>query len=46
MGVVVSGSTPAELAATFKADIDKWGPIIKENGSASVIESDSRESNA
>jgi tripartite-type tricarboxylate transporter receptor subunit TctC len=29
---VVSGSTPAELAATFKADIDKWGPIIKENG--------------
>jgi tripartite-type tricarboxylate transporter receptor subunit TctC len=32
MGVVVSGSTPAELAATFKADIDKWGPIIKENG--------------
>jgi tripartite-type tricarboxylate transporter receptor subunit TctC len=32
MGVVVSGSTPAELAATFKADIEKWGPIIKENG--------------
>ncbi|HKA78764.1 MAG TPA: tripartite tricarboxylate transporter substrate binding protein [Xanthobacteraceae bacterium] len=32
MGVVVAGSTPAELAATFKADIEKWGPIIKENG--------------
>ena len=32
MGVVVAGSTPAELAATFNADIEKWGPIIKENG--------------
>jgi tripartite-type tricarboxylate transporter receptor subunit TctC len=32
MGVVVAGSTPAELAATFRADIEKWGPIIKENG--------------
>jgi tripartite-type tricarboxylate transporter receptor subunit TctC len=32
MGVVVVGSTPAELAAQFKADIEKWGPIIKENG--------------
>lgn len=32
MGVVVVGSTPAELAAQFKADIEKWGPIIKDNG--------------
>ena len=32
MGVVVVGSTPAGLAAQFKADIEKWGPIIKENG--------------
>jgi tripartite-type tricarboxylate transporter receptor subunit TctC len=32
MGVVVVGSTPAELAAQFRADIEKWGPIIKENG--------------
>ena len=32
MGVVVVGSTPAELAAQFKADIEKWGPIIKEAG--------------
>jgi tripartite-type tricarboxylate transporter receptor subunit TctC len=32
MGVVVVGSSPAELAAQFKADIEKWGPIIKENG--------------
>jgi tripartite-type tricarboxylate transporter receptor subunit TctC len=32
MGVVVVGSSPAELAAQFKADIEKWGPIIKEAG--------------
>ena len=32
MGVVVVGSTPAELAAQVKADIEKWGPIIKEAG--------------
>jgi tripartite-type tricarboxylate transporter receptor subunit TctC len=31
MGVVVVGSTPAELAAQVKADIAKWGPVIKEN---------------
>jgi tripartite-type tricarboxylate transporter receptor subunit TctC len=29
MGVVVVGSTPAELSAQFKADVAKWGPIIK-----------------
>jgi tripartite-type tricarboxylate transporter receptor subunit TctC len=32
MGVVVVGSSPAELAAQFKADIEKWGPIIKAAG--------------
>ncbi len=32
IGVVVVGSTPAELAAQFRADIEKWGPIIKEAG--------------
>jgi tripartite-type tricarboxylate transporter receptor subunit TctC len=32
MGVVVVGSTPAELAAQVRADIEKWGPIIKEAG--------------
>jgi tripartite-type tricarboxylate transporter receptor subunit TctC len=32
LGVVVIGSTPAELAATLKSEMDKWGPIIKEAG--------------
>jgi tripartite-type tricarboxylate transporter receptor subunit TctC len=32
MGVVVVASTPAEHAAHFKAEIAKWGPIIKEAG--------------
>jgi tripartite-type tricarboxylate transporter receptor subunit TctC len=32
MGVVVAGSTPGELAEAFKADVAKWGPIIKETG--------------
>jgi tripartite-type tricarboxylate transporter receptor subunit TctC len=32
MGVVVVGSTPAELAAHFKAEMAKWGPVIKEAG--------------
>lgn len=32
LGVVVSGSTPAELAAFLKAEMDKWGPVIKEAG--------------
>jgi len=31
-GVVVIGSTPAELAAFLKAEMDKWGPVIKEAG--------------
>ena len=32
MGVAVVGSTPAELAAQVKADIAKWGPVIKAAG--------------
>jgi len=32
LGVVVVGSTPAELADTMTADMTKWGPIIKESG--------------
>jgi tripartite-type tricarboxylate transporter receptor subunit TctC len=32
LGVVVIGSTPAELAAYLKSEIDKWGPVIKEAG--------------
>jgi tripartite-type tricarboxylate transporter receptor subunit TctC len=32
LGVVVIGSTPAELAATLKSEMDKWGPVIKEAG--------------
>jgi tripartite-type tricarboxylate transporter receptor subunit TctC len=32
LGVVVVGSTPAELAAFLKAEMDKWGPVIKEAG--------------
>jgi tripartite-type tricarboxylate transporter receptor subunit TctC len=30
LGIVVVGSTPAELAAFLKAEIDKWGPVIKD----------------
>ena len=32
LGVSVVGSTPAELAAFLKAEMDKWGPVIKEAG--------------
>ena len=32
LGVVVRGSTPVELAAFLKAEMDKWGPVIKEAG--------------
>jgi tripartite-type tricarboxylate transporter receptor subunit TctC len=32
LGVGVVGSTPAELGAFLKAEMDKWGPIIKEAG--------------
>jgi tripartite-type tricarboxylate transporter receptor subunit TctC len=29
LGVVVIGSTPQELGAHLKAEMDKWGPVIK-----------------
>ena len=29
LGYVIGGSTSAELSALLKAEIDKWGPIIK-----------------
>jgi tripartite-type tricarboxylate transporter receptor subunit TctC len=32
LGVVVQGSTPAELGAYLKAEMDKWGPVIKAAG--------------
>jgi tripartite-type tricarboxylate transporter receptor subunit TctC len=32
MGVVVVGSTPRELADAVKADVVKWGPVIKDAG--------------
>jgi tripartite-type tricarboxylate transporter receptor subunit TctC len=32
LGVAVKGSTPAELAAFLKAEMDKWGPVIKAAG--------------
>ena len=32
LGVVVRGSTPNELAAFLKAEMGKWGPVIKEAG--------------
>jgi tripartite-type tricarboxylate transporter receptor subunit TctC len=28
-GVVIKGSTPAELAAFLDAELDKWGRVIK-----------------
>ena len=32
LGVRVIGSTPAELGAFLKSEMDKWGPIIKSAG--------------
>jgi tripartite-type tricarboxylate transporter receptor subunit TctC len=32
LGVVVVGSTPAELATFLKAEMDKWAPVIKDAG--------------
>ena len=29
LGVVVIGSTPQELGAHLKAEMDKWGPVVK-----------------
>ena len=28
-GIVVTGSTPGELAAFLRAELDKWGRVIK-----------------
>jgi tripartite-type tricarboxylate transporter receptor subunit TctC len=32
LGMVVVGSTPEELGRFHKAEMDKWGPVIKEGG--------------
>ncbi len=32
LGVLVAGSTPQELAALLKSEMDKWGPVIKAAG--------------
>ena len=32
LGVVVVGSTSAELATFLRAEMDKWAPVIKEAG--------------
>ncbi len=32
MGLEAKSSTPAELAATLKADTERWGPIVKTIG--------------
>jgi tripartite-type tricarboxylate transporter receptor subunit TctC len=32
LGVLVKGSTPEELGGLMKADMEKWGPIIKAAG--------------
>jgi tripartite-type tricarboxylate transporter receptor subunit TctC len=32
LGVLVASSTPEELAALLKSEMDKWGPIIKTAG--------------
>ena len=32
MGVTPIGSTPSELADQIRADMERWGPLIKEAG--------------
>ena len=32
LGVIVAGSSPAELAAFLQREMDKWGPVIKAAG--------------
>src|SRR5262249_25612978 len=32
LGVIVVGSTPEELGAHLKTEIEKWGPVIREAG--------------
>jgi tripartite-type tricarboxylate transporter receptor subunit TctC len=35
LGVLVAGSTAAELAAHLKSEMERWGPVIKEAGISS-----------
>jgi len=35
-GMEATGTTPAELATTLKADYDRWGPVIKASGFTSA----------
>jgi tripartite-type tricarboxylate transporter receptor subunit TctC len=30
VGVAVVGSTPAKLSAFLEAEMDKWGPVVKD----------------
>ena len=32
LGIIVVGSTPEELGAHVKSEMEKWGPVIKEAG--------------
>jgi tripartite-type tricarboxylate transporter receptor subunit TctC len=32
IGTIAGSSTPAELTALLKSELDKWGPVIKELG--------------
>jgi tripartite-type tricarboxylate transporter receptor subunit TctC len=32
LGVLVVGSTPEQLAAFLRTEMDKWAPVIKEAG--------------
>jgi tripartite-type tricarboxylate transporter receptor subunit TctC len=32
LGIKVQSSTPEQLAAHLKAEMDKWGPVIKSAG--------------
>jgi len=32
IGTIAGSSTPAQLTALLKSELDKWGPVIKELG--------------
>ena len=32
LGVMVQSSTPEQLGALLRSEIDKWGPVIKDAG--------------
>jgi tripartite-type tricarboxylate transporter receptor subunit TctC len=32
LGVVVESSTPEQLGALLRSEIDKWGPVIRDAG--------------